>query len=254
MDIDEYLAALRSEGTTLGDAAETASPGAAVPTCPGWTTRDLVLHIGGVHRWAAAHVRDGRTEPVDASKEPDIVGPWPSDAALVDWYREGHEALLGVLEGAEPAVECWSFLPAPSPLAFWARRQCQETAIHRVDAESAIGTVRALEPSVAEDGIEELLLGFLGRRRRRDVSVSVTLQLVASDIDRTWVAVLGPDAVKVGPAVEVAGASASGGPACTVTGSASDLDLLLWNRRPVAGLDVTGDPSVLETWAKVISV
>lgn len=34
-------------------------------------------------------------------------------------------------------VDCWTFLDAPSPLAFWARRQAHETAIHRADAQLA---------------------------------------------------------------------------------------------------------------------
>ena len=34
-------------------------------------------------------------------------------------------------------MRCFAFLPAPSPLAFWARRQAHETGIHRADVESA---------------------------------------------------------------------------------------------------------------------
>jgi uncharacterized protein (TIGR03083 family) len=248
MEIEEHLAALRREGTALGDAAQAAGPDAPVPTCPEWTVRDLVLHVGEVHRWAAAHVRDRRAEPVDTSKEPDLIGPWPSDNTLVDWYREGHEALLGVLEGAEPSVQCWSFLPAPSPLAFWARRQCHETAIHRVDAESAAGGIAAVAPEVGADGIDELVMGFLGRPRRRDIPEPVTLGVVAPDVDRRWVVVLGPESAQV---VQEA---APVGPALTVTASASDLDLLLWNRRSAAGLEVEGDPTVLETWSKTVQI
>jgi len=248
MQIDDHLATLRMEGTALGNAAERAGPDAPIPTCPEWTTRDLVRHIGEVHRWAAAHVRDRRTTPADPSKEPDLIGPWPSDASLIEWYREGHEALLGVLAEAEPSVECWSFLPAPSPLAFWARRQCHETAIHRADADSALGRVAAVESQVGADGIDELVVGFLGRPRRRDVPEPVTLQLIAPDVDRSWTVVLGPDGVQVGPEL------APDGPAITVKGPASDLDLLLWNRRSSAGLEVEGDPTVLDTWSRTVRI
>jgi uncharacterized protein (TIGR03083 family) len=248
MEIDEHISALRREGLALAAAAEKAGPDAPVPTCPEWATRDLVLHVGEVHRWAAAHVRDRRAEPADPSKEPDLVGPLPSDAALLDWYREGHESLLGVLEGADAGVECWTFLPARSPLAFWARRQCHETTIHRADAESAVGEISAIEPRVAEDGIDEMLGGFLGRPRRRDVVEAVTLQLVAADVGRWSVVVIAPDGVQVAPETTPAG------PVCTVTGPASDLDLLLWNRRSADGLDVEGDPIVLATWSKAVQI
>jgi uncharacterized protein (TIGR03083 family) len=183
MEITEHLAVLQQEGAALGDAAESAGPDAEVPTCPEWRVGDLVRHVGEVHRWATAHVRDCRLVPADSATDPTIV----------DWYREGHAALVSVLEAADPALECWSFLPAPSPLAFWARRQCHETAIHRVDAESALGSFAALDPLVAEDGIDELLVGFLGRKRRREIPEPVALQLVAEDVDRTWIAVLKPD-------------------------------------------------------------
>ena len=42
-----------------------ADPDGTVPTCPEWTVRDLVRHMGGVHRWATGFVR-GRTEPASS--------------------------------------------------------------------------------------------------------------------------------------------------------------------------------------------
>jgi uncharacterized protein (TIGR03083 family) len=219
-----------------------------VPTCPEWTVNDLVRHIGHVHRWAAAHVRDQRPTPLDSSEQPDVIGPAPSDADLLAWYRDGHRALVTVLAEADPAVECWSFLPAPSPLAFWARRQCHETTIHRADAESATGGIGAIDPVVAGDGIDELLGGFLARPRHRDVGEPLTLHLVASDTGRSWTAVLGPDAVELAPAHVPAG------PSATVRAPVSDLELLLWNRRPAGELDVDGDASVLETWGRLVQV
>ena len=61
-------------------------PAAAVPTCPEWTVRDLVRHLGGVHRWATGHVAGGRTE-VWAVGLDEVVGAWPDDAALAGWLR-----------------------------------------------------------------------------------------------------------------------------------------------------------------------
>src|SRR5205814_10717487 len=76
------------------------------------------------------------------------------------------------LEAADPGMTCWTFLEAPSPLAFWARRQAHETAIHRVDAQqAAAGAGAAVEPAFtpqfAADGIDELIMGFLGRDAKR---------------------------------------------------------------------------------------
>jgi len=39
----------------------------AVPTCPGWTLRQLATHLGPGHRWAAQIVATRATAPVPRS-------------------------------------------------------------------------------------------------------------------------------------------------------------------------------------------
>ena len=34
-----------------------------VPACPGWTSADVVRHLGSIHRWAAAIVLSGQRIP-----------------------------------------------------------------------------------------------------------------------------------------------------------------------------------------------
>src|SRR5882724_11411141 len=160
MELATHIAHLTSDGAQLATAAEHAGLDAAVPTCPDWTVRDLVQHIGRVHRWAGTLVRDARTTPPQSDDE--LATP-PGDVSLVDWYREGHADLLQVLSEAPADVDCWSFLPAPTPLRFWARRQSHETAVHRVDAERAAGLASSVDPQFAADGIDELLYGFFAR-------------------------------------------------------------------------------------------
>ena len=97
-----------------------------------------------------------------------------ADKDLPGWFLDGHQRLVTALEQADPGLTCWTFLAAPSPLAFWARRQAHETAIHtaihRVDAQLAEGTGPAglgpFAPGLARDGIDELIMGF-GRRRSK---------------------------------------------------------------------------------------
>src|SRR5207253_4063893 len=62
----------------------------------------------------------------------ELIHKWPADAALLAWFRDGHAALVGTLESAPPDLKCFTFLPAPSALAFWARRQAHETGIHQI--------------------------------------------------------------------------------------------------------------------------
>jgi uncharacterized protein (TIGR03083 family) len=126
-----YVEILDREGALLAEAAEAAGSDAEVPTCPGWRVRDLLRHTGTVHRWATAFVAEGLAAPRPADDPPGLDG-----APLLTWFREGHQRLVDTLADAAPDVRCWHFLPAPSPLAFWARRQAHETTVHRLDAAS----------------------------------------------------------------------------------------------------------------------
>ena len=239
-----YLSQLEDHGKALAAAAEEAGLDAEVPTCPGWAVRDLLGHIGQVHRWAAMFVRDARTDPPKGDSE---LAEVPPDGELLDWFVAGHAGLVGTLRKSPPDVECWSFLPAPSPLKFWVRRQAHETAIHRVDAESAVGRRPSFDKQFAVDGIDELLLGFMSRPRGRLVSdPAKSLALRASDAETDWT-------IKIEPSSrEVTRGVARGD--CFVEASASDLYLLLWNRRTADDLEVSGDAKVLDLWRSKATV
>jgi uncharacterized protein (TIGR03083 family) len=163
VDIDQLLDALTNEGQRLAAAAAVAGPEAEVPRCPGWVVRDLVRHLGGVHRWATSIVDGPRAEPWRVDLD-EVVGSRPADDDLLGWFTQGHARLVEVLATSDPDLDCWTFLAAPSPLAMWARRQAHETAIHRVDAELAAGwPVTPLPQAFAADGIGELLTCFITR-------------------------------------------------------------------------------------------
>ena len=76
-----------------------------------------------------------------------------------------------------------TFLPAPSPLAMWARRQAHETAIHRYDAQHATGTSAGFDPAFASDGIDELVSGFAPRADQFPTKSSRTMVVHAEDTD-----------------------------------------------------------------------
>jgi uncharacterized protein (TIGR03083 family) len=251
MDVSAHVEALEREGALLALAAASAGLDAPVPTCPDWQVRDLVRHLGNVHRWASAVVRSARTSPLDAEEQRALFGPRPRDAELLAWFRSGHGELVEALIDASPDLECWAFLPAPSPLAFWARRQAHETAVHRIDAESAAGEVGPVAAAFAADGIDEMLCGFAARpqsRLRSDLARSLGIR--AGDTGDTWT-------VRVGPqSVEVTGEdpARAGGVSCVVEADARALYLLLWNRRGVEGLRVTGDRGMLDLWRERMQV
>jgi uncharacterized protein (TIGR03083 family) len=246
MEISEHIDVIRREGDLLAAAAAAAGPDTPVPACPEWRVRDLVRHCGAVHRWATEIVRTARATPPEGSLD-SVVEVWPADDVLADWFREGCAELAAALEQAPADLECFTFMSAPSALAFWARRQAHETAIHRVDAESPMGTITPVTPEVAADGIDEVLIGFVGRRGGRlRADPPVSLGFEPTDADGAWRVEMGPDGSRV---VREPGAAGT-----TVRGPASDLFLLVWNRRDDEGLEVTGDRRALDLWRSTVRI
>jgi uncharacterized protein (TIGR03083 family) len=282
MDIDEHIVALQHEGGLLAAAAGRRGLGAPVPACSGWQVRDLLRHLGYVHRWAAGYVGQARRTMVKEPPESEIIRAGPADEKLLRWFQDGLAELAGVLRAADPGLVCWTFFDAPTPLAFWARRQAHETAIHRADAagvagltvarEGADGQIVAREgaggqtaaPEVATavtpfpagfaaDGIDELLTGFAPRARFRagaDQGGTVrSLMVQATDTGDEWLTEIG---------ARITAHRGTGGARvaqCTLAGRASDLYLLLWNRLPDPGsVTVSGDSSVLELWRARVRV
>jgi uncharacterized protein (TIGR03083 family) len=242
VDVGVHIEALRHEGELMVLATARTDPDAAVLTCPEWTVRDLVRHMGGVHRWATGYVADRRTEVWNVHLE-DVVGTWPEDPALAAWLRQGGTTLADALAAAPDDLECWTFLPAPSPRAMWARRQAHETAIHRVDAElAAHAAVSPFGPAFAADGIDELLTCFVPRRSTKlRAETGATLVVACTDHDAAWMLRIGPEGVSTAPAPPGGGSGD-----CSVRGAAADLYLAVWNRSGPEDLIVAGDKALLD--------
>ncbi len=249
MEPGQHITALDRDGRLLADAAERAGLAAPVPPCPPWQISDLLRHIRYVHWWAATHVREARDRLIYGPLEGELLSGGPPDAELLVAYRAGHRALVETLRAADPAVTCATFLPAPSPLAFWARRQAHETAIHRADAELAAGTVTPFDPEFAADGIDEFLTGFAPRQTpAARPTASHTLQLRTTDTAHDWHVALGPGGIQAQRGHTQADA--------VVSGPAHGLYLLLWNRQDAqaAGAAVSGDGNVLRLWRDSVQV
>lgn len=251
MDIGRHIEAVAVEGRRLAEAVRGGELDAPVSACPGWDSRDLVRHLGEIHLWAAAHVAFPDDPPWAETEDlllvrlgelwPELGVFWVDDSGLVDWYLRTNDNLVDVLEAAPDDLEAWTFLPAPSARAMWARRQAHETAVHRFDAEVAAGGGSGYDPVFAADGIDELLSGMT-TQRTLDVPVPTprSMAIHATDTDEWWLVTFESDV-----ATTVRGAGQAD---VVVTGTASDLYLNLWNRTDDASVAVTGDTGVLDTW------
>lgn len=252
MEIAEHIDAVRRQGESLAGAAERAGLDATVPPCAPWQIKDLLRHTGYVHRWAARHITECPDQIIDGPSEEEILRGGTDDAGLLAWFRDGHAALVHTLATADPAVECPMFIAAPSPLAFWARRQAHETAIHRADADSASGATPAYAADFASDGIDELIMGF-GRRLKYQPTADggVRLRVLSTDTGDAWLVEVQDGRLQ--PRRDADGSEEAG---CTVSGPASGLYLYLWNRADAAraGVTVTGDPGLLSAWQASVQV
>ena len=241
MDSRGWIEALRTDGVRMAEVAGRIGPDEPVPSCPDWSVRDLVRHTGRVHRWAGLMISERRPEP-PAGREV-LPSGWPSDAGLVDWFREGHALVVEALAGAPPDLRCWTIAGAPSPREFWARRQAHETSIHRVDAELAAGALTGFDPMYAADGIDELLVWFITRPGRApSAPADTTLAVVATDVGRRWTVTFGPG--------RACGREGEGAASCTVSGAAAELYPYLWSRTPLGALEVEGDRDALRRWRR----
>jgi uncharacterized protein (TIGR03083 family) len=242
MEVPALVNRIESDGKLLLAAAVRAGWDAPVPRTE-WNVRELVTHTGGIHRWAADIVTTCSGHPNTAAGE--AVGSGPDDDELAEWFENGLIALIATLRSAPPDLECFTFLPADSPLHFWARRQAHETAIHRVDAEgAAAGDITLFEPAFAQDGMAEVLCGFAARRRNA-VSRSATLGLDAAD-GPSWLVTFGGEQIEAVESEDLVGTDV------TVRGVSSDLYRWLWNRPSEAVID--GDESVAELWSSTVRV
>jgi uncharacterized protein (TIGR03083 family) len=249
MEIPVLIEHLAAEGPRLALAAGRAGPDAPVPSCPGWLVRDLVRHTGAVHQWATGIVATPRIAAWDVDLD-EVVGTWPSDDELVAWCLASHAALVDALRRADPALACYTFLAAPSPLAMWARRQAHETAVHRVDAELAAGVeLTAFSPDFAADGIDELLSCFITRGAKRlRLDPARSLLVRAIDTGDHWSVRFG------GGPVETTRNGSAGAADATIEGPAGELHLALWSRRDLAAVRATGDPATLAHVAENVHI
>jgi uncharacterized protein (TIGR03083 family) len=249
VDVSDLVDALQREGQEFTAAVSRGPLATGVPTCPGWSVGDLVRHVGFVHRWATHHVAEALTEMDPGKTEEEILADGPGDDDVLAWFDEGVDALVAALRAAPVNLACWTFLPAPTPLHFWARRQAHETAMHRVDAERAFPPRRPVAAALAADGIDELLMGFLrGERPNTEPFLARPLCVQTSDTGDAWTVAVRDGRLRA----EVGRADA----ACTFTGPASSLYEVLWNRGEAdeLGVSVDGDGTMLAAWRAAMHV
>jgi uncharacterized protein (TIGR03083 family) len=226
----------------LTDGADLARP---VPSCPEWTIRQLITHVGRAHRWATAIVTARSAEPIPFREIPD--GKLPADEREHGgWLRGGAAGLLDAVSAAGDD-QVWTHL-GPGPAGYWARRMAHETAVHRADGQIALGQRPRIDPVIAADGIDEWL-GFLAEpgegedRPPLDALYGKVMHLHVTDegvAGGEWMIRFAREGIAVEPG--------HGQGDVAVRGPASDMLLVLMRRLPASdpSVQVLGDAALLD--------
>jgi hypothetical protein len=186
-----------------------------------------------------------------------------SDHGLVQFFEEQSARLLLALTDADPGEEVYMWANDKT-VGYIRRRQAHEALVHRLDAElTAGGTVSPLDPTLASDGLEEVLDIMYGNHPDWGTFTpgGPQLQVVAEDTGLVLPVVLGrfagtdPDSgEEIDEAdVSVHRADPEAAPAAVVRGRAEDLDAWAWHRRDDAALTVEGDRSAYDRLLEVLA-
>ncbi|NEW47704.1 maleylpyruvate isomerase family protein [Nocardia cyriacigeorgica] len=231
MEFGEHIEQLTAHAAAFRFDVTACGPDPTVPTCPGWTVRQLVRHLARVYQWVERALRS-----VPADLEPPHPDEPPAEwTPLLDYWDTRLDAMLTALTELGPDTPTWVFAGADTETArFWARRQAHETAIHRLDALYArLGSVdaravtRTFDTRFAADGIDEALRVVIPRQlRRRPPQRSGSVLVHAADTDLAWTVRISVDGEPL--RVDVGGPETPAD--ASVSGSADQVYRALWQR------------------------
>jgi uncharacterized protein (TIGR03083 family) len=223
----DWSRAIQTDSARVADLIGGAELDTTVPSCPDWSVRDLVVHLGRVQRFWAANVRAADPDrPAAGDGDPDRPAvDQPPDERLADWMRASTDELLVALDETDGSSPCWTWWGRPLTSGAVARHQVQEATVHRWDAEHALGGPNPIDPAVAHDGVAEFLEIVVGTAADRLLG---SLTLVSEEGDGRWI---------VGD---------QRGTSAVVTAPASDLVLTLYGRLPPSAVRVEGDTKLLQ--------
>ena len=248
---DRYFAEIEASTAGLAEILAEHDQSLPIPTCPEWTLRQLVTHVGRAHRWAAEITRTRSVAFIPFREVPD--GKLPDDPAEQRaWLRAGAARIVDAVREADSDL-VWSF-SGPAPAHFWIRRMTHETLVHRADAQLAAGVhpEPVIDAEVAADAIDEWLTlltgGILGNAEHRIEALPTGADLHIHTTDDglggrgEWMIRHDAGGLTVEPG--------HGKGDAALTGPAASLLLVLMRRRPASDSEVTvyGDSAVVDGW------
>ncbi|MGE5156038.1 MAG: maleylpyruvate isomerase family mycothiol-dependent enzyme [Betaproteobacteria bacterium] len=244
---DFWLTALRAEGSAfLAAIGQEGALGHPVPSCPDWTVGDLARHLAAVYRRIGTYVRNGDAQTAWPGLTMPEDAPAADDPQVVVWFQNEFSQLDRRFDGLDADAPAWNWAPQSRTAAFWMRRMAHESAVHRWDAQTAVGLPEPIESKLAGDTVAEVLDTMVpAGRRRHTADVTGIVHLGATDLGQEWTLRLRGQGIALLDTNTLLDDDAHPARA-TASGTASDLALALWGRVAFDVLEIAGDASLLE--------
>jgi uncharacterized protein (TIGR03083 family) len=238
----DYRSVLLDETRSFGSLIHSCDASTPVPTCPGWTVRELFHHVGRGHRWAAQIVATRAVAALDPRFVPEGEPPGEVTGGI-DWLVEGAALLVDAVARAGPDTAVWTILGS-RPAWWWLRRRAFDTLVHAVDAAMAQGVEHHMSSLIAAEALTEWLERVAAQADTSSAPLrpGQCLSFQATDTDDRWTV--------SGTQTGVTWAAEQGPGDVLLRGPMTDLLLAAVRRRRLdeTGITVVGDAAVWQAW------
>jgi len=239
MESARYLECLAADEARLREIAGR-DLAVVVPSCPEWSVKDLVEHVALVYLHKVECMRRGAPQEWPPTAEP---------APPLELLDRAYATLCAEFVARQPESPSYTWYGPDQTVGFWHRRMAQETVIHRVDAELALGEPFAPIPDdLALDGIDEVLERFLAfgttawaEEFGPELADADGSAVLVSSGGRRWLVRLEPSGVQISPGGDPAGVT----PAGQLSGDPQAVLLWLWRRADAEAITWEGDQKAL---------
>jgi uncharacterized protein (TIGR03083 family) len=186
MTPSEWIACYE-ERASRAVAVASANMEAAVPSCPGWTGRDLLRHVGITPNGLRITISTPMDSSVpDMRKVRELNKSVPTDdESLIQWAYAEIEGWADHLRSLDPHAPAFT-MTADKTMRYWIRHSAVETTVHLWDVEGISGSRTEIPADLGADGLDELLLLVDLRRFRKDLLPTRSLRVAPTNTQRTW--------------------------------------------------------------------